>query len=218
MLKKMCIGIIVIIFPCLVLAATNTPEFTAGKEYKIIENSVPASMNSYPKNKIQVIEFFSYGCPWCFHLEPMLEKWLKSKPKNVVFERIPVVFEPGWQIYAKAYYTAKALGITDKITPKIFNAIHVKRENLLSQKAMQAFFVKNGVSKQAFESAFDFSPGIGMELNRANSLMRAWGIYQIPTLVVNGKYRTNSAMVNGSDKKLIQVLSFLVKKASESES
>lgn len=204
--------IILMILP-LFSFATTVQTFTEGKEYKAVDLTPSiATRLEVPKGKVLVVEFFSYGCPWCFKLEPSLEAWLKTKPKDVVFKRVPVMFEQGWDVYAKAYYTAEALNVLDKVTPNMFNAIHVKNENLTSPTAMQAFFAANGVSKNNFQSAFDFSPGIGMELQNSNSLMLAYKVFIIPTVIVNGKYYTNPALVNGDDQLMMQVIKYLVAK------
>jgi thiol:disulfide interchange protein DsbA len=91
-----------------------TPKFVEGKDYKLVTPNMATVTNIIPAGKVQVIEFFSYGCPWCYRLEPYLEKWLAHKPANVDFRRVPVVFESGWDTYAKAYYTAKALDVETK--------------------------------------------------------------------------------------------------------
>lgn len=191
----------------------SNPQFVEGKQYKVIipSQSVAARIET-PKNKVSVVEFFSYGCPWCFHLEPSLEKWLKTKPNYVKFTRVPVVFEDGWQTYAKAYYTAEALGILDKMTPAIFNAIHVKGLDLTSSDAMQKFFMAHGTSKADFQSAYDFSPGIGMQLEEGQNLILAYHVFAVPTIIVNGKYYTNAELTNGNDQLLMQVVNYLVEK------
>lgn len=212
-MKKLLVTLTFILIPFFALAVT-TPPIIEGVQYKAVNVSV-SNPNRFevPKDKVLVVEFFSYGCPWCFQLNPSLETWLKTKPSYVQFERIPVTFEQGWDVYAKAFYTAEALGIVDKITPALFDAIHVKGEDLTSEKAMQAFFATQGVSKQNFENAFDFSPGIGMEIQRGANLMMAYQAFVVPTIVVNGKYYTNPTLVQGDDKLIIQVVNALVEKA-----
>lgn len=212
-MKKLLILICVVFIPFSIFATTTTPTITEGVQYKVTSVNV-SNPNRFdiPKNKVLVVEFFSYGCPWCFQLDPTLEAWLKTKPSYVQFERIPVTFEQGWDVYAKAYYTAEALGILDKITPAIFNAIHVKGEDLTSENAMQAFFAAEGVSKQDFDNAFDFSPGIGMQMQQGTNLMMAYQVFVVPTIIVNGKYYTNAALVKGDDKLLMRVVNMLVEK------
>ncbi len=195
----------------------NGQTFQVGKDYELV---VPASNQSdhmtQPRiGNVEVIEFFSYGCPACFHFEPTLEKWLATKPADVKFERIPVVFEPGWDVLAQAYYTAKTLGVLDKMTPVIFDAIHDKGKDLTNQTALSEVFVKEGVSKDHFTSAYNFAPGIDAQVLRGDNLMRSYNIYEIPTLVVDGKYKTNVRMTNGDVNRLIEVLNFLIKKEKE---
>lgn len=194
--------------------ASQTEAFTAGKEYQVITASIPATLTANPKpGKIQVLEFFSYGCPACNRLEPYLEKWLHNI-SDVSFERVPVIFENGWQTYAKAYYTAQALGINNKITPALFDAIHKQGLDLSSSASMQQFFQQQGINQKDFESAFNYSPTITWEVKQGNTLMQAYQVLEIPTFVIAGKYKTNIAMVNGNDAELMKVVSFLVKKAS----
>ena len=175
----------------LTAVAARRPAFRAGKDYQIIHSTAAAEVN--PNDKIQVIEFFSYGCPWCNILEGPLETWLAKKPKGVTFKRVPVVFEKGWNVYAKAYFIAKALDVDKKISPKIFDAIHNKKVPLQDEAEMQAFFLKHsGVDETSFKSAWNFSPGIDMQINRSFQLMRTYKIHSVPTIVVAGKYKTNS--------------------------
>lgn len=211
-MKKIILILSLILFPLAALAAAS-PAITEGVQYKAVTfgANYPTRFD-IPKNKVLVVEFFSYGCPWCFQFNPTLEAWLKTKPSYVQFERIPVTFEQGWDTYAKAYYTAEALGIADKITPAIFNAIHVNGEDLTAESAMQDFFATQGVSKQNFESAFDFSPGIGMQMQNDANLMMAYQVFVVPTIIVNGKYYTNPSLVGGNDQLLLQVVKTLVAK------
>ena len=211
--KLLFLTFLILLIPCFAMATVAAPSYTKGKEYKAVTVSPSAKAAiQVPKGKVSVVEFFSYGCPWCFHLEPSLEKWLKTKPGYVEFSRVPVVFEAGWKMYAKAYYTAEALGILHKITPAIFNAIHVKNESLTSESAMQKFFEKQGVSKTKFDNAFNFSPGMDMELERGQNLMIAYRIFAVPTLLINGKYYINAELIKGDDQEMIKVLNYLVKK------
>lgn len=191
--------------------------FQEGKDYLVI------SPIGKPQLHANVVEFFNYGCPACYHLEPELQVWLTTKPKNITFARLPVVFHPDWDVYSKAFYVAQALGIEKKMTPLLFNAIHKQREDLGNEKALAAFFVKNGVPLIDFENLYNFTPGIYGELNRADEMMRTYlidpvlmqqynWIPQIPAFIINGKYLTSISLVNGDAKKLFQIIDYLVKK------
>lgn len=195
-------------FSSLTFAAT--PVFQAGKQYQVL----PPVSATAPKIQANVVEFFSYGCPACFHLEPTIEKWLATKPTKVSFDRIPVVFHDNWLLLAKAYYVAQSLGVENKITPKIFNAIHEQGRDFSSEQALSQFFAEQGVNAQDFSSAFEFSPGIMAKLSKGDTIMRQYRIFQVPALVINGKYITNIAMTNGDAQQLMQVIDYLLQKKS----
>lgn len=206
---------LIALFPLMVFAATanNNTGFVEGKDYKIVQ-SATAPASPLPKDKIQVIEFFNYGCPACNHFEPALEKWLANgKPKDVAFERVPVVFHPEWDILARAYYVAKDLGVESKITPAIFNAIHQQGDDLSTPAALAKFFAQHGVKEQDFNSALQFSPGIDAQMMRGENLMGVYQVFQIPTLLINGKYQTNLGMADGDGNRMIQIADYLIAKA-----
>lgn len=201
------------------IAACSAPQsnasIKAGKDYQVVPSTL--GVNAPPSDKIKVIEFFSYGCPWCFRLEPDLEKWLVSKGKNIEFERIPVVFEPGWDVLAKAYYTAKNLGVDQKIMRPFFVALQTQGEDLSTADDLQAFFVSQGVSAADFQSAYNFSPGIDAQMMQGDKLMRQYGVYSVPSFVVDGRFVTNMAMVDGNTKRLLEVVDYLIDKAKRGE-
>ena len=195
--------------------AASSNGFVQGKDYQIIQ-AATAPASPLPAGKIQVIEFFNYGCPACNHFEPALEKWLANgKPKDVAFERVPVVFHPEWDILARAYYVAKDLGVEGKITPVIFDAIHQQGLDLSTQAALAKFFEKNGVKEQDFNSAFQFSPGIDAQMMRGENLMGVYQVFEIPTLVINGKYKTNLGMAGGDGQRMVQIADYLIAKARQ---
>jgi len=217
MIKMLRYGLwLLVLLPSLVLAAAaNNSNFVAGKNYEVIQ-AATAPVSPLPKDKIQVIEFFNYGCPACNHLEPSLEKWLANdKPKDVAFERVPVVFHQQWDILARAYYVAKDLGVESKITPAMFNAIHQQGQDLSTPAAVAALFAKYGVKEQDFNSALHFSPGIDAQMMRGENLMGVYQIFQIPTLVINGKYRTNLGMADGDGQRMMQIADYLIAKARQ---
>ena len=201
------LSFILVLIPALVFAAPKA-NFVEGTDYQVLSD-VPVAHNN---KQVEVVEFFSFGCPWCYRLEPSIDQWVKTKPKNVEFKRVPAVFQPGWQIYAKAYYTAVALGVEDKIVPKLFAAVQDNGQKLSTEEDMAEFFVKHGVKKEDFESAFSFSPSIDLKMNQGDKLMREYKIFQIPTIVVDGKYYTNSQMAKGDSQRLLDTVDYLIKK------
>ena len=204
------IVLILLFIPCLAFTA-GAGDYQAGQDYKVLPQN-----NNYTTaaGAVNVVEFFSYGCPACFSIEPALQQWLLNKPKNVNFQRIPAVFEPNWEILAKAYYIAEALEVTEKITPALFDAIHKQHAVINNEQALEAIFVQQGVSASDFESAYDFSPGIDAQLAQGEKLMQTYQVIATPTFVVNGKYTTNLGMTKGDPQRLMAIVSYLVSKTS----
>jgi len=184
-------------------------EFVEGKDYLRVtpSSSIPAPSDS----KITVVEFFSYGCPWCYELEPLLDDWVRRNTSQVNFSRVAVIFEKDWDYYAKAYYVAKALSIEDKMTPVLFNAIQEQNKTLGSDSAMTDFFISQGIDKKIANSAFESSPSLDAQIKQGLQLMQAYQVYVIPSIVVDGKYKTDLRMA-ADDDKLLQIVQFLVNK------
>lgn len=208
--------VLVIILFLPILACSTPPAnaaFQAGKDYQVIPSSLNNSASSTSGNKkIIVMEFFSYGCPWCYRVEPSLETWLAHKSQGVEFDRVPVVFEQGWDTLAKIYYTSKTLGVSEKLILPLFKAIQDDGQNLTEINLLKQFFAEHGVSQQDFDSAYNFSPGIEAQMMRGDKLMRDYAVYAIPAFVIDGKYMTNMGMANGDTKRLLKIVDFLIAK------
>jgi thiol:disulfide interchange protein DsbA len=162
--------------------------------------------------KIEVIEFFWYGCPHCYDFEPLLNKWKEKLPKNVEFIRQPAAFNDQWTKHAKAYYTAEALGVVDKIHADFFDAIQVKKEQLETEEQLAKFFVAHGVKEADFHEAYNSFP-VDAKLRQAPSMAARYGITGVPTIIINGKYKTNGPIA-GSHEKMIEVMDTLIKQES----
>lgn len=201
---------IFLLWPLASLASPNTV-FQENKDYSVLSH--PVSTDANAPGKVQVIEFFSYGCPACNHFEPSLEKWLAQKPKYVVFKRIPVMFEPGWDVYAKAYYIADAMGQVNQLTPKIFDAIHQKNQDLASFNAMQQFFNQHGINASTFDNAYNHSPAIDLMLKESNQAMQNYQVLEIPTIIVANQYKVNPSMVKGDNQKMLKIIDYLIQKS-----
>lgn len=179
--------------------------FVAGKDYEIITtNNAPID-----NKKINVLEFFSYGCPWCYRIEPGINQWVKQQGNAVDFVRVPVVFNKDWVYYAKAYYTAELLNLSTKLNPLLFKAIQIDKKNLSSNQAMIDFFIAEGVSKDMAESAFTHSTTIDMKINEGNVAMGQFHVNAVPAFVVNNKYKTDLQMAT-SEERLLQILNHLI--------
>lgn len=162
--------------------------------------------------KIEVIEFFWYGCPHCFSFEPSLKAWLKTKPENVEFIRIPAVFNEQWGKHAKAYYVAEALGVLDKVHDPLFDGVQAKKE-LETEDQLAKFFAEHGVKEAEFRETYN-SFMVDTKMRQAPEIAAKYGIDGVPAIIVNGKYRTTGSLA-GTQEKMIDVMNELIKKESE---
>ncbi len=194
-------------------APASDPGYVAGKNYQEV---VPAQPTSAGPGQVEVIEFFWYGCPHCFALEPHLEDWLKSKPDYIKFVRIPATLNPNWAVQARAYYTAQVLGIVDKIHEPIFNEIHVNHDFLNTEDKFADFFAKYGVSAQDFHDAFN-SFAVDTKMREAQAMQQRYRILGVPTVVINGKYKTDGSMANGWDQ-MLDIVSWLAAREHDHQS
>jgi thiol:disulfide interchange protein DsbA len=176
------------------------------------ETLSPAQPTQNP-DKIEVIEFFWYGCPHCYSFEPVLEKWVKSQPKNVEFIRQPAAFNETWAKHAKAYYTAEALGVVDKIHADFFDAVQNKKEQLETEDQLAKFFVAHGVNETEFHDAYN-SFLVDAKMRQAPIMASRYGITGVPAIIINGKYKTNGTLA-GSHEKMIEVMNQLIEQESK---
>jgi len=176
----------------------------AGTDYTVLQAAQPVDA----QGKIEVIEFMWYGCPHCNEFDPYLEAWVKKQGPDVVFKRVPVAFRDDFIPHSKMYHALDALGLADKLTPAVFNEIHVKKNYLLTPEAQATFLATQGVDKKKYLDAYN-SFSTQSDLQRDNKLMQDYKIDGVPTLAVQGKYETGPATTN-SLPGTIQVLDFLV--------
>lgn len=184
----------------------HAEEFKEGKDYVVLSGE-----HDVIKDKKTIKEFFSYGCPWCYKIDPVISKWADDKKASVELTKVPVVFNKDWAYYAKAYYTAKALGLSDDIDTKLFTAILKDKKKLNSNSAMVDYFVQEGVSEDIAKSAFENAPSIDMELEKSKREMSKYRVNVVPTLVINGKYKTDLQMAE-NEQRLIEIINYLLTK------
>ena len=164
-------------------------------------------------NKIEVIEFFYYGCPHCYDLEPYLKNWLSGAPKDVAFRRIPAVFRDSWVPLTKTFYTLDALGELDRLHGDVFEAIHVKQINLNNEQILLDWMEQHGVNRKKFADAYN-SFSVYNRAEFAKKLTQAYGVEGTPSMVVDGKYLTGTGMT-GSHESTMRVLDQLIEKARQ---
>lgn len=167
------------------------------------------------QDKIEIIEFFWYGCPHCYTLEPLLEKWLKTKPDNVEFIRQPAIFSDVWGKHAKAYFVAEALGVTDKVHADFFDAIQNKKQKLANEDQLAKFFVAHGVDEKDFRNTFN-SFLIDAKVRQAKAMGPRYGLSGVPAIIINGKYKTNGPIAK-SHENMIEVMNKLIKQEGKAK-
>jgi len=156
----------------------------AGLDYTEIKPAQPVES----KGKIEVLEFFWYGCPHCYTLEPLLEKWIPTLPADAQFRRVPAVFNnPAWARHAGIYYAFDALGVVSKLHRPFFDAIHRDRLRTDNAEALAEWLTKNGVNMKKFDEVMK-SFGVQSKVRRATQLSSAYRIDGTPALAVNGRY------------------------------
>jgi thiol:disulfide interchange protein DsbA len=171
----------------------------------------PAQPTNNPA-KVEVIEFFWYGCPHCYDFEPLLTKWEKSLPDHVEFIRQPAVFSSLWGKHAKAYFTAEALGVVDKVHADFFDAIQVKKQKLEDENQLAKFFVEHGVDEEQFRTAYN-SFLVDTKMRQAGAMAARYGVTGVPAIIINGKYKTNGPLA-GSHEKMIEIMNQLIEQES----
>lgn len=162
--------------------------------------------------KIEVIEFFWYGCPHCFQFEPHISEWVKNKPDNVEFIAMAPPLNPAWKIHSQAFYAAEVLGVLDQFHESMFNAIHKDKKAMRKPKDIAKFAETLGIDGELFEETMK-SFAVDAKIRQSIQKARDVGISAVPTVIVNGKYRT-SGSVAGSYPALIGVLNQLIVKES----
>jgi thiol:disulfide interchange protein DsbA len=159
-------------------------------------------------DKIEVLEVFMYSCPHCYHLEPDIDAWLKTKPENVEFRRMPAIFGPKVEPHARAFYAAELMGVEEKFHMPLFSALHDKKLQIWDEDALVAFAEQQGIDGAEFRAAYN-SFYTNMKVRRATEMGRRYGIDGVPAVVVNGKYRTSPSQT-GSREGLVKVIDYLI--------
>ncbi len=207
MTRRLYLGILLALISLPILSLAE--DFKEGIHYERVLPAQPTSTG----DKVEVVEMFWYGCPHCNALEPYVERWLARKPAAAEFVRIPAVFNPSWEIAARAYYTAEVLGVLDKTHKAMFDAIHGQKRNLNTEAEIMAFFTEHGVNNADFTRVFH-SFAVEAKVRRATDLSQRYGIRGVPALIVNGKYRT-SGQLAGNSANIFKVVNYLVEQESK---
>ncbi|MFW5450548.1 MAG: thiol:disulfide interchange protein DsbA/DsbL [Methylophagaceae bacterium] len=178
--------------------------FIEGVHYQATSKVQPTS----DEDIIEVVELFSYSCPHCFRLDPQITEWKKTLPDNVKFVHVPAIFRDSWLQLAKVFYAAEATGDLEKLHPLIFNAIHVDKKRLTTETELLDFVAEQGIDRDAFEKTMN-SFSVKSKVQKALVMSRTSGITGVPSMIVNGKYRTD-ATAAGSAEAIFDVVDYLI--------
>lgn len=186
--------------------ASFAAELQAGRDYSLIDPPLTA-----PKDKIEVVEFFSYGCPHCNDFHLMLDAWAAKLPKDVSLRRVPVSFNPPWARLSRLFFALEASGDLSRLNGAVFKALHEDRVNFNSDEAIVNWAVKNGLDGKKFGDMLG-SFGIQSMVPRADQEVAAARIQGVPSLVVDGKYLLSNEAA-GNYEELLKRADLLIAKA-----
>ena len=186
-------------------SAQAQPQPTAGVEYRELATAQPTDV----PGKIEVVEFFWYGCPHCYTFEPVLAPWLKKLPKDTQFRRIPAMFNEEYAQGARAYYALEAIGEEQRLHKALFDAVHTgARLRVADEAALTEWLGKHGVDTKKFAAAYR-SFTVEGKLKRAAQLTQAYRIDGVPAMAVNGKYVVNTEKIS-SFEHLLAITDYLI--------
>lgn len=181
-----------------------------GKDFQRVSPPVPMA----PTGKVEVVEFFWYGCPHCNALEPSLEAWVKRLPSNVHFERVAATFSPMHSYHARIYYALELMGKVEAFHTKVFAAIHVQHQRLDKDADVAAFFTAQGLDGQkVLQTMKSFT--VEGKLRQAKALAQGYKIDGVPTLGIQGRFTTSAAMT-GSEPRLYATADMLIAQVAKS--
>ncbi|MBK5105718.1 MAG: thiol:disulfide interchange protein DsbA/DsbL [Burkholderiales bacterium] len=159
-------------------------------------------------DRIEVIEFFYYGCPVCYELEPKLSRWSFNAPGSVALRRVPALSSDNWDNFAKLFYTLEAMGQVSRLHWPVYDNFHFNGVKLNEEQVMATWVSHNGLDKQKFIDTYR-SPDIQAKLDRAREMTKNYEIRGVPSIVVDGKFVTSARMTGGTSE-LMQMVDQLV--------
>lgn len=186
-------------------AHAQTGKFVAGKDYRVVEQRAAVEASA---GKVEVVEFFWYSCPHCNVFEPQLEAWLKQLPKDIAFRRVHVAFNDSFVPQQKLFITLDAMGLTEKVHGKVFNAIHNEKRKLAKADEIADWVATLGVDRAKFLEQFN-SFSTASKATRFTQLQNAYRIEGVPSFGIDGRFWTDGQMT-GTMGRAIKVVEGLV--------
>jgi thiol:disulfide interchange protein DsbA len=179
-MKSLIKGLLVAL--ALMISGTALADAQLGRDYSLLNPPQPTSTR-----KIEVLEFFFYGCSHCFHLHPLLSAWEKTMPKDVELTFVPTVFRDSWEPMANTFYALESMGKQQQLHDALYRAWNEENMALVDESRIADFVAKHGVDRAKFIAAYN-SFAMQSKVMRAKQMIRSYGINGTPTLVVDGKY------------------------------
>jgi thiol:disulfide interchange protein DsbA len=180
-------------------------EIDEGIDYRLVE---PPQRAQTDEGSIEVLEFFWYGCPHCYHLEPDLKRWLARQPPQVRLRQMPAANSSNWVNHAKAFFAAEQMGVLEQLHEPLFKALQEERRALFDDEQLIAFAAEQGIDEAAFRAAYASFP-VDMQVRKSADLATRFGITGVPALVVNGAYVTSPTQT-GSRARTFEVVDYLI--------
>ncbi|CAM3760532.1 thiol:disulfide interchange protein DsbA/DsbL [Polynucleobacter antarcticus] len=188
------------------MASAQNSKIEEGFDYRILPVAQPLDT----KGKVEVIEFFWYGCPHCYDFEPELNAWLKRKPNDVVFRKVPVAFRDDLMPHSQLFYALESMGKGDALNDKVMFAMHKENKRLMTENEIADWVASQGVDRNAFLATYR-SFAVVSKARAARQMAEAYRIDGVPTIVMQGRYMT-SPSIAGNKAKAISVMEFLEQK------
>lgn len=188
------------------IAQAQAPKIEEGFDYRVMP--IPQPVDT--KGKVEVIEFFWYGCPHCYDFEPELTAWLKRQPKDVSFRKVPVAFRDNLMPHSQLFYALEVIGKSDALNDKVMYAMHKENKRLLTENEIADWVASQGVDRNTFLAAYR-SFAVVSKARAARQMADAYRIDGVPTIVMQGRYVT-SPSIAGTKAKSIVVMDFLEEK------
>ena len=180
-------------------------EVLEGFDYRVAASPQPVARGG----KVEVIEFFWYGCPYCNAMTPLIEPWAQRRRRDVSFIRVPYARDERDVPQQQLYYALEALGKVESLHTVIFQAIHEEGIPLKTAGQMAEFLEMEDIEPARFLEAFQSDP-VRLKVERARQLSAGFGIDSVPTMVVDGRYITSAAMIGGGQADALDVVDRLV--------
>jgi thiol:disulfide interchange protein DsbA len=195
---------LIVLFLSLFCSSAFSKDYQEGRHYELIE-----PLPTRNPEKIEVIEFFWFGCGHCFSLEQLIKDWKSEVSSEVDFFRLPVVWNAQTKTHAKLFFATETLQVPEAIQG-IFSAIHYNRKMMLSDKEIIPFFQGYGIQENKYLAATN-SFGLKNNLRKAELFAFKYGIKGVPAFIVNGKYKVSATREIGTED-LLDVVNYLIEK------